>query len=359
MSDSGRFSQSLSQGSSNFALEQFRQEMLPLEALPAPCKKGARPRTALVDVTIIKSFGGERQTYGINALRSLNLVFNAGLEHRETLAGAAAAGSGFGSGSSAGDMTTLTSSLATPRDGIQYALNIAENYYDGVHVESRPTVTVMDRFPTVLFSGRSVTVALEGQYGGNLEEKPVGVVVNVTPTFLSEDEVLLAVRATYSQILEGTELGSFANSLATSKNSLHSQAVLRIGETLALSGLREKVSEQVTSQVPILGQLPGLNLLFRQKNRVANDTDMTVLVSLRRARTTAPQEALQDLVVMRPRFAKELRALARRAQTPDESRLRQFLAQDILPLRSWRQSGAGLLRQYMRLPPRPKQGGGA
>ena len=349
--DSGGYRSGAGQSGSNFALEQFREEMLPLEALPAPCKEGTRPRTALIDVTIIKSFGGERQTYGINALRSLNLVFNAGLEHSDVLAGAAAGSSGFGT-SNAGNMTLLTSSLTTPRDGIQYALNIAENYYDGVHVESRPTVTVMDRLPTVLFAGRTVTVALEGQYGGNLEEKPVGVVVSVTPTFLSEDEVMLAVRATYSKILEGREIGTFANSLATSKNSLSSQAILRMGETLVLSGLRERVSEQVNSEVPFLGRVPGLNLLFRQRNRIASSSDMTVLVSLRRARTNAPQEALQDLVAMRPRFAEEIRARAGRA--PDDRQLRRFLAQDILPLRSWRKSGTRLMQRYMRLPPRPE-----
>jgi len=52
--------------------------------------------------------------------------------------------------------------------------------------------------------------------------------------------------------------------VVTTKRSIDTSAVVQSGEVLAIGGLITETSQYNTSKFPILGDIPGLNLLFSQ-----------------------------------------------------------------------------------------------
>src|SRR5204862_5632091 len=76
---------------------------------------------------------------------------------------------------------------STAAAGILYTLNIANATETNDEVIARPTLVVLDRQPSQFFSGANISIALAGQYGGSVVEKPIGVSLSVTPTFIDDD----------------------------------------------------------------------------------------------------------------------------------------------------------------------------
>lgn len=190
---SSSYSSSSYPSSSSYGAPPSADETTPLPALPSPCLGMPLPRMALVDITIVRTEESRTTHQGVNLLESLSVVLGGNANRTQT------------------DITTLTnrvpttistltnvfaSSFGLPAAGITYALDIANTADTRVEIIARPTLISLDRTPSNFFSGSNITIALAGQYGGTVQEKPVGVSLSVTPTFLDDDSMLLTVKAT-------------------------------------------------------------------------------------------------------------------------------------------------------------------
>lgn len=258
-------------------------ETEPLPALPSPCSGKPPPRMVQVDATLIRTDDDIETGKGVNILDGLAVVLT-GSYTNSRMRG------------TAGDAVTRVWSrgLALPESGIRYALNMFNVTQNRAQVLARPSLLALDRQPSRFFSGANITVAVSGQYSANLEEKPVGVSLSVTPTFVDDDTVLLAVKVSRS-FFETSQTGaSFQQQVQTSKNSVTASVLAHFDQTVVISGLNERQFITDSSGVPLLRDIPAVQYLFARQTERSFNHNILILLTPRRPSGRDSSEAGQQ-----------------------------------------------------------------
>ncbi|MGA0608522.1 hypothetical protein ACO2Q0_21220 [Phenylobacterium sp. VNQ135] len=282
----------------------------PLQPLAGPCADTPQPPMAVIEAVIVRQVDELADVRGVNLLSTLQLVARGRLrvaEERPT-------------GTEPANNNFLTVSL--PDGGLTYLMNILEDRSAQADVLAKPSLVALDRTPSLFFSGSTIAVPVIGQYSGTLQEKVIGVSLAVTPTFLSDDEMLLAVNAGRS-FLEAEVDAQVDQGIQTTTNTVTANVRIRFGETLVLSGLVEREDGRIGSEVPVLGRVPGANLFLAQKTRRSTRHNVLVLLTPRRANETGqPANSDDSLLAERHdrRLADAVAALAR-TETPEAAQL--------------------------------------
>ncbi len=246
----------------------------PLPA-PKPSADGKPLRMVQVDVIMIRTEEVEASGRGVNVLDGLMLQYGGSGTRTDTRARDAT-----------GDMNSvqrvITRAINVPN--VMYSLNIANDSLDYASVVARPTLVASDGQPATFFSGESVSLALSGNFAGNIQDRDIGVSLAVTPTFLDDDRVLLNVSATRSFVNFGNPAvtGSFQQALQTTKQAVTTSVAVRFGETLILSGLSERQIERQRSAAPLLGDLPLIQYLFNRSDQSVYTKSVLMLLTPRR-----------------------------------------------------------------------------
>lgn len=288
-----------------FNSEETGDETKTLRALPSPCSGTPLPRMAVIDATIIRSEEILYTSRGVNLLDGLQVVFGwSNLLTRTITDGVLT------------KKKETETSFSLPTAGVTYALNIANATDLRNDVLARPTLVALDRKPSMFFSGTNLTIAISGQLsGGDIEEKPIGISLSVTPTFISDDTLLLAVKAARSDLVDSSP-GTFVQTLHTTRSSVTTNVLMRMDQTLVLSGLVEKTSLTGQSKTPLLGDVPGLQYLFKSAD--TEETQKSILIVLTPRRPADAGSAAEASKAGADKNAQELRErLARDLGLPD------------------------------------------
>lgn len=246
-----------------------------LPALPAPCRGRALPRMTMIDAVLLRTDDVRSSGYGVNLLDNLSVFLNNSINTTRSW------------GTTGHTRTTTVTQFAglgtTAGGGIAYSLNIANASDQRAEILARPSLLALDRQAAQFFSGSTVSVALvSNEGGGNLQDKPVGVSLSVTPTFIDDDSMLVSVKAVRSFFEETAQTATFAQSVQTSRNMVTANVRLRFNETLILSGLSEREITNTGSRTPVLGDLPGLQYLFSRRDSQDFTRSVIILLTPRR-----------------------------------------------------------------------------
>jgi MSHA biogenesis protein MshL len=140
-----------------------------------------------------------------------------------------------------------------------------------------------------------------------------GIALDVTPQIDDNNNIILHVHPQVSRVVEqrkvvdlGT-LGVFTLPLASSSVN-ETDTIVRVqdGNIVAIGGLMRQESLSADSQVPGLGDVPGLGVLFQQRNRRITKSEIVIL--LKPTIVHGDRDWQQDLTETRER----LRALESR-----------------------------------------------
>ncbi len=250
-------------------------ENITLTPLPAPCP-GETPRMALIEVTIIQTEETKGKHLGINLLDGLTGIFT--LERARTYGG-----------TNAGTETTtnnfvLANAIDNSIDVLRYSLNIANAAYTRNEVLARPTLAAIDRVPAVFYSGATITLGIAGVGGGTstIVDKPVGVSLTVTPTFIDDDNILVSMRATRSFLQNDLVPAGSSVLLQQSRNSVSASSTLKFGETFVVSGLIAQQNTLSESGTPILQDIPVLQYLFKNSAKTDSNLEIITMITVRR-----------------------------------------------------------------------------
>ena len=253
-------------------------------AAPKAKPKVVIPKMALIDVAIIRTEEIYRTGKGVNLLNGLNIFFT-GDQIFQTK-------TPFGLGRVRTDLTTndtITLKLGTAGAGLTYSLNIFNSNYDRNEVMARPTILVEDQKKSSFFSGSTLHIVLEGGVAGSGSMQPIntGVKLEVTPKFLDAETLDMNVfaqrtflEAGLSQVSDTITGTSFAQ---TSKTTISANLTLRYGETMVLSGLSDQENQNLDDRTPLLGDVPGIQYLFRNQVKTSSKKTVLVLLTPRRA----------------------------------------------------------------------------
>ena len=183
----------------------------------------------------------------------------------------------------------FTIKLGTNAAGLNYSLNIFNDNYDRNEVIARPTILVQDNQKSSFFSGGTMHIVLEGGVAGSgsIEPIDVGVTLEVKPKFLDSETIninVLAQRTFLETALSGVNDNLTGTSFAqTSKTKIQANLTLRYGETMVLSGLSDQEKENIDDKVPLVGDLPVIQYLFRNNTKLSSKRTVLILLTPRQA----------------------------------------------------------------------------
>jgi tetratricopeptide (TPR) repeat protein len=226
--------------------------------LPRPCV-GEKPPMAIIEVTMIRTEETITRNQGINLLDGLKIVKDTFTSPSNSIIG----------------NDVLTTSAAS----LLYSLNIANSLYAKNEVIARPSLSVVDRLPSVFFSGRTVSISSGTiNTGFTISDKSVGTSLSITPTF-TDDEILLSIRSSRS-FIEPSEGSSIA--LIQSRNAVNASARVKYGQTYVLNGMIERELDRVNNGVPVLMDIPIVQNLFSKSVKIDFSRQILTLVTVRR-----------------------------------------------------------------------------
>jgi len=127
-------------------------------------------------------------------------------------------------------------------------------------------------------------------------DRPVGVGLAVTPTFIDSETVALAIRVQRSFIEDVNLNINFNQSLQASRNVVSANVVLKMGQTLILSGLSEQETQRSFGGVPVLKDIPLLGNLFKSRSEIRTRTELAIFVTPYIVRSDADADAIRERI---------------------------------------------------------------
>ena len=138
------------------------------------------------------------------------------------------------------------------------------------------TINVSDNVPYVSGTQTSST----GQISTAVQRRDVGIVLTVTPQVNPEGFVRMHVRQEVNEISGSTvDVGQGITSPIFLVREAETDLMVRDNETIVLGGLIETRDENREQKVPILGDIPGLGMLFRNQNDNQQRSELLIVLT--------------------------------------------------------------------------------
>ena len=140
-------------------------------------------------------------------------------------------------------------------------------------VVSSPRVVTADQKEATIEQGRTITLQTTGENGKPLTDKVKAVLsLKVTPQITPEGDIILAVEVTKDSIVSTAPV-------VLSVKSVKTQVLVENGGTVVIGGIFELAETEDETKVPLLGDLPGLGNLFKNRVRTSNKQEMLVFIT--------------------------------------------------------------------------------
>ncbi|MHC4092353.1 MAG: secretin N-terminal domain-containing protein, partial [Planctomycetota bacterium] len=143
-------------------------------------------------------------------------------------------------------------------------------------------ITIGDRVPIV--QGSTFTEA--GNTSTQVTYENVGIILDVTPHINPDGYVNLEVHPEISQISgSSVQLTEGLAAPVFSERSAETVITVKDGETVVIGGLITNTETDNESKVPILGDIPGLGVLFRNTSHQVRKTELLMVLTVHVLRT--------------------------------------------------------------------------
>ena len=201
----------------------------------------------------------------------------------------------FGDGDVAGTFSTSDGGAVLPSfpgfnfiidtSNVRAVLNALTEITD-VRIISAPQVMVLDNQSARLQVGDEVPVATQAAVSvtdpdapivNSIEQRDSGVILEVTPRINASGLVTLDVIQEISIVEETTT--SSINSPTFRQRRIDTTVAVNSGNTVALGGLIQEITEDRTSGIPLLSEIPVLGNLFKTTAESTVRTELLVLIT--------------------------------------------------------------------------------
>jgi len=192
-------------------------------------------------------------------------------------------------GSTIEDATTIGAATAFNTTGLGGAFTvISGTIRNVVHlIQQKRNVEILASPRVMMVSGESANIEAvdeipyqeesQSSEGGTVltytEFKPVGVKLNVSTTLTDNNDILLTVDAE-----QNVQVGTTSPPRVDTRKAKTS-LLLKDGQVVILGGLRRQEKTKEIDQIPILGDIPLLGLLFKSTNTVIKNSELIVFLA--------------------------------------------------------------------------------
>ncbi len=224
-------------------------------------------------------------------------------------------------GASPGTFAFLLNYVA-PGLGLASTLSLLETF-GKVKVLSSPKLSVLNNQTAMLKvvnnlvyfevknDSTTTTTGTTNNFTATAKSISVGLVMSVTPQISENGSILLNVRPTISSKTGDVQdptpnLGAVNNVPVIQTREMESMLRLSDGEVAVMGGLMEDKLSNTTSQVPGLGDLPGVGNFFRNRSDTMSKTELVIFLKptiIRDPSINTDYQAYRDLLPSRTYFA--------------------------------------------------------
>lgn len=188
----------------------------------------------------------------------------------------------------------VTGGAASIFPGFNYAVNAASiaatlsalNELTHVNVISTPSLMVLDNKTARLQIGDQVpittqtatsTVTAQSAIVNSVTMQDTGVILSVTPRINESGRVQLEIEQEVSAVVKTTSSG--IDSPTIQQRRVKTTVVVNDGEVLALGGMIQEQANKSSSQIPLIGDIPGLGAAFSNRNDQVQKTELIILIT--------------------------------------------------------------------------------
>ena len=235
----------------------------------------------ITDVVIINSIENASTSSGVNLLNGLTLQFgnttnNLDAYFSGNINQSFQDNDADGFLDPSGSQDRFVQALTIP--AITYSLNIANANTTRNEILARPSLVAYEGQESEFFSGKKIQAGAvgSGEDSDITIEDDIGITLKITPQVVTDDIVKLDVEAERTFLVTPSSSVTFTYQINRSKTFVKSTVTMRRGDTLILSGLSEKETENVRDGVPLLQDIPLIQYFFSKKS--TKDINKSVLI---------------------------------------------------------------------------------
>ena len=264
---------------------------------------GNAERQVMIEATIVQVNLSDQYQQGIDWSRALG---SSSLGKGFTLNQAGTAGIGTTSGALSIGYLNPTSKFGNLAASVQLL-----EQFGNVKVLSSPTLSVMNNQTAMLrvvnnlvyfnmtvtpgtINATTGTLSTPPTYTSTLQTQPVGFTMSLTPQISDSDTVQLNIRPSITRLLDyvddpnpslanpclgiGTCTGVTNRIPETSTREMESILKIQNNQIAVLGGLMEDQIDKATNEVPLLGHIPLLGNLFKNRNDKTTKTELVIFL---------------------------------------------------------------------------------
>jgi general secretion pathway protein D len=162
------------------------------------------------------------------------------------------------------------------------------------NVLSAPSLLTLDNKEASIEIGETVPFPTGGVLGGlggaagglggfpsvSFTREDVGIILRITPQVNDNGYVTMEIYQEISEVKEGSTADTLASGgPTTTKRSAETTVSVKSNQTIVIGGLMQEVESVNESKVPILGDIPLIGFLFRNKAKTKRKTNLLIFLT--------------------------------------------------------------------------------
>ncbi len=168
------------------------------------------------------------------------------------------------------------------------ALFSLSDFRDAVNVLSTPQILTSDNKEAEIIVGENVPflskrerdITTTNTVLSSIERRDIGITLKITPQINEGAYVKLDIYQEISALVGGERLEILTQLGPTfTKRSTKTSVVVKDKQTVVIGGLMQERDEEITTKVPLLGDIPLLGWLFKYKTTQKNKTNLLVFLT--------------------------------------------------------------------------------
>ncbi|MBL9149386.1 MAG: hypothetical protein JNM94_11895 [Phycisphaerae bacterium] len=154
-----------------------------------------------------------------------------------------------------------------------------------VELLSNPSVMVANNTPGRIQVGDTVRLPTAVSFNSagqqsSVEPEEVGVILNVTPSINPDGFVRMKIEPEISRISkETTKISENFQSPIINRRRATTTVTVKDGQTVVIGGLIQDRFERIERKIPLLGDIPLIGLLFRNKSESGSKTELLIVLT--------------------------------------------------------------------------------
>ena len=184
----------------------------------------------------------------------------------------------------AADGTVTNSTLNVPGFSALFRMN---ELRDAVNVLSTPQILTSDNKEAEIVVGQNVPFISQRERDitttntvlNSIERMDVGIKLRITPQITEGDYIKLDLYQEISSLINQSDTVVINVGPTITKRSTKTSVVVKDNQTVVIGGLMSERDEENITKVPILGDIPFLGYLFKQRTVTKNKTNLLVFLT--------------------------------------------------------------------------------